>query len=297
MRIYLVVVLAALMSACNQNNDFVTESGIEVSCLVKGEGSKPQKDSIIVLYMSIVTENDKVLLETNPMQPMALAYDPEMEAGHVQEVLNNLEEGDSVYFETTAENLFTETYKQPLPPDMTAETKILVKMKFAEQMSREAYQAFSMKIQEEQQKNELAVMDEKLIADGDSIDAYLAEKNIEAQTSESGLRYVITAEGSGQSPEPGDMVAVHYTGTLLTGEVFDSSVERGEPIEFPIGQGNVIPGWDEGISYLKKGGKATFYIPSPLAYGARARSAQIAPYTILLFDVELVDVKKQNAEE
>lgn len=296
MRILIVLALATLMGACNQNNDFVTESGVEVSCLEKGDGQPAQKDSIVVLYLRIAGEDGEVFTESTPLQPLAMAFDPTAEAGHLQDVLNQLEVGDSVQFEITAQNLFEETYGQPLPPDMTPETRLSVSMKFADQMSREAYNAYARGLQEEQQKKELAALEEKLVSDGDSIDAYLAEQNIEVQTTESGLRYIITQEGTGISPEAGDLVSVHYTGKLMNGEVFDSSVERGEPIEFPIGQGSVIKGWDEGLSYLREGAKATFYIPSPLAYGSRARGPQITPYSILVFDVELVGVKKQNEE-
>ena len=83
-----------------------------------------------------------------------------------------------------------------------------------------------------------------------------------------------------------DKVTVHYHGTLLDGTVFDSSVERGEPISFSLGQ--VIPGWQEGIPYLKKGGKGKLIIPSHLAYGGR-RAGKIPPFSVLVFEVELID--------
>jgi len=101
---------------------------------------------------------------------------------------------------------------------------------------------------------------------------------------------VIDGEGTGNHPEPGQTVFVHYTGMLLDGTKFDSSFDRGEPLDFPIGQGQVIRGWDEGIALLKKGGKGTLYIPSPLAYGPRGAGADIPPNGVLKFEVELVDI-------
>lgn len=113
------------------------------------------------------------------------------------------------------------------------------------------------------------------------------------EVTDSGLRYVITEENpSGTSPEAGDMVKVHYTGYLLDGTKFDSSLDRGEPIEFPVGTGRVIPGWDEGIMLLKTGEKAELVIPSELAYGARP-TGPIPANSILKFEVELIDVEKQ----
>ena len=99
----------------------------------------------------------------------------------------------------------------------------------------------------------------------------------------------MTQEGNGEKPEVGQLVKVHYTGKLLNGEVFDSSVERGEPIQFPLGVGQVIPGWDEGIALMSKGEKGVLYIPYFLAYGDRAAGPQIQPYSNLMFEVELVD--------
>ena len=112
-----------------------------------------------------------------------------------------------------------------------------------------------------------------------------------ATITESGLAYIMVKEGSGIQAENGKTVSVHYTGKLTDGTKFDSSLDRNQPIEFVLGQGRVIKGWDEGISYLKVGGKATFIIPSDLAYGERGAGGVIPPNATLIFDVELVDVK------
>jgi peptidylprolyl isomerase len=109
-------------------------------------------------------------------------------------------------------------------------------------------------------------------------------------TTESGLQYVITEEGSGEKPQPGDVVQVHYTGTLADGTKFDSSLDRGEPFAFPLGIGQVIPGWDEGIALLKVGDKCKLVIPPKLAYGEQGRGS-IPPNATLIFDVELVGIQ------
>ena len=97
--------------------------------------------------------------------------------------------------------------------------------------------------------------------------------------------------GSGEAAKSGDFVSVHYTGALTSGEVFDSSVDRGEPIEFQLGAGEVIKGWDEGIAGLKPGGKRKLTIPPTLGYGARDMGV-IPPNSTLIFDVELVKIAK-----
>ncbi len=108
----------------------------------------------------------------------------------------------------------------------------------------------------------------------------------------SGLSYYIENNGNGRKPEKGDLVSVHYKGMLIDGKVFDSSYERNQPIEFSLGLGQVIPGWDEGISLLKEGDSAKLVIPSELAYGeVGAGNGLIPPNSVLVFEVELIEIK------
>jgi len=108
---------------------------------------------------------------------------------------------------------------------------------------------------------------------------------------ESGLRYQFIQKGNGKQAENGKTVSVHYQGSLENGKVFDSSYTRKKPIEFPLGKGHVIEGWDEGIALLKVGDKARFVIPSYLGYGSSGAGGVIPPDATLIFDVELMDVK------
>ena len=108
---------------------------------------------------------------------------------------------------------------------------------------------------------------------------------------DSGLRYKMIQKGGGAKAQKGNTVSVHYEGSLLNGQVFDSSYKRNQPIDFQLGVGQVIPGWDEGIGLLGVGDKARFVIPSNLAYGTSGAGGVIPPNATLLFDVELMDVK------
>jgi len=111
------------------------------------------------------------------------------------------------------------------------------------------------------------------------------------EKTESGLRYKIIQKGDGAKAEKGKTVSVHYKGMFADGGVFDSSYKRGNPIDFPLGIGQVIPGWDEGIMLLQVGDKARFVIPPHLAYGEKGAGGVIPPNATLVFDVELVDIK------
>ncbi len=123
---------------------------------------------------------------------------------------------------------------------------------------------------------------------------FLAEnaKNDSVKVTESGLQYMVLKEGTGAKPGPTDEVTVHYTGKLLNGTVFDSSVERGEPATFPLD--GVIPGWTEGLQLMSEGSKYRLFIPSELAYGEQGAGSDILPNSTLIFDVELIKVNKKN---
>jgi peptidylprolyl isomerase len=114
-------------------------------------------------------------------------------------------------------------------------------------------------------------------------------------TTPSGLKITDTTAGTGATPKAGQTCVMHYTGWLYEngakGKKFDSSVDRGQPFEFPIGQGRVIAGWDEGVATMKVGGKRTLIIPPELGYGARGAGGVIPPNATLIFEVELLDVK------
>ncbi len=153
-------------------------------------------------------------------------------------------------------------------------------------------QASDTKLRETQaQLNEASA--EATIAEGA---AFLAEnaKREEVTTTESGLQYEVITAGEGQSPKAVDTVKVHYKGTLINGEQFDSSYDRGEPTSFPLNR--VISGWTEGLQLMQPGAKYRFFIPSELAYGART-AGSIPAHSTLIFDVELLEVTPLEAAE
>jgi FKBP-type peptidyl-prolyl cis-trans isomerase len=153
-------------------------------------------------------------------------------------------------------------------------------------------------------KKQSAEMEEKQAAAAKAAEAQFSENRIAGedflaankskegvQTTESGIQYIILKEGSGEKPAgPTTKVKVHYHGTNLEGKVFDSSVDRGTPAEFGLNQ--VIKGWTEGVQLMNVGSKYTFFIPQELAYGALQRGADIKPFSMLIFEIELLEVLK-----
>ncbi|WP_418511929.1 peptidylprolyl isomerase [Corallibacter sp.] len=133
--------------------------------------------------------------------------------------------------------------------------------------------------------------EKRVAAEKEAREAELDKLAAGFEKTDSGLRYQILQKGSGVKAEKGKTVAVHYKGQLADGTVFDSSYKRKQPLEFPVGMGQVIAGWDEGICLLNVGDKARLVIPSDLGYGSRGAGGVIPPNATLIFDVELVDVK------
>ncbi|WP_413521099.1 FKBP-type peptidyl-prolyl cis-trans isomerase [Psychrobacter glacincola] len=157
-------------------------------------------------------------------------------------------------------------------------------------LTKEQMEAVLTAYQKEQEEKFAKDMESKAGDNKAKGSAFLAENGKKAgvKTTASGLQYKVVTAGTGKSPKATDVVEVNYEGKLIDGTVFDSSYERGEPIEFPLNQ--VIAGWTEGLQLMKEGGKYEFYIPSDIAYG-EAGNAGIEPNSTLIFTVELLKVK------
>ncbi|HWU43703.1 MAG TPA: FKBP-type peptidyl-prolyl cis-trans isomerase, partial [Bdellovibrio sp.] len=151
-------------------------------------------------------------------------------------------------------------------------------------------QAAMMKLQEMAMKKQQEQADKNAKSGKDFMDKNKTAAGV--KTTASGLQYITEKEGTGASPKKEDVVKVHYKGTLMNGEQFDSSYDRGQPAEFPVG--GVIPGWTEALQLMKVGGKAKLFIPPELAYGPQGRPG-IPPNSVLIFEVELMDIVKADA--
>jgi len=289
--------LAALVIGCDGSSKFTTESGTEVSILRAGEGEKPKDGQIVTLHINYKDENGNDLFNSveaggGRALPMQFNDSAWKSQGVLYEVIREMKKGDSVEFMMTAEALFEDTFGVDLPDSIKRGSKITFKCGMEGIMSEEEYQAEQMALQQKEMTKMQADAEAQVLIDGGIIDQYLTDNNIAAQTTQSGLRYVITKEGTGEKAAAGSVVSVHYLGTTLDGEKFDASYDRGEPLQFVLGQGQVIPGWDEGIALLNTGGKATLFIPSSLAYGPRGAGGVIKPNAILKFEVELVGIQQ-----
>ncbi len=288
----------AVLQACNNDKigqEQTTESGLKYTFLRRGEATQePDSGKLMVFNMVYTTENDSVIFDTRTQNmPVAIPVRDTTMQGMLAEGFEMLRKGDSARFVVPAENFFNKTARMPVPSFVKKESNIIFRVGVEDVVTEEAYRERQMEQYQQQQEQAMKDMEVQLGKDVETIGAYLQENNINAQKTESGLHYVVQEQGKGPEVDEGDEVSVHYRGKLLDGTPFDASYDRGEPLSFNVGQGRVIPGWDEGLQQLRKGSKATFYIPSPLGYGPRGAGPVIKPNSILVFDVEVVDVTKQ----
>lgn len=255
-----------------------TESGLYYKYLVKNDGPTAQLGEIVEVDWAYYLD-DSLLCSTKDMpEPFYAKVYESAFAGDLNEGYTMMHKGDSMSMIMPADSVFLKMFNSRIVPDFVDSASIIRwEVKLVDIMTEEEVNA---RIQ--------TAMDEKFAAADETLRAYLAENNIEATPTESGLIYVCTQPGNGAKPEAGKKVKVHYTGTLLDGTKFDSSVDRGEPIEFPLGMGYVIPGWDEGVAMMSKGEKGILYVPAKLAYGER-QAGPIPAFSNLIFEVELVD--------
>jgi len=279
------IVVVGLSFSCNSEKFQVSEDGFEYKYINRGSGDVPKEGEIVVYNMKYMNEKDSIIFETTAERPANVPCNMQQweTMGPLYKAFKMIKEDDSILIKIPTKTLFAESFKAPIPPGIDPEGSFTFCIGVSKMMTQEEMQADAKEMSKGQLDKDIEV-----------IEGFLTENSITAQSTESGLRYVIEVEGAGNHPKPGENVKVHYTGTLLDGTKFDSSYDRNEPFSFSIGRGQVIPGWDEGIALLKPGGKGTLYIPSPLAYGPRGAGGSIKPNSVLKFDVELIEIEKIN---
>lgn len=285
MKFQLFTLLAAIGLFSCKTGDFQTsDNGLQYNLHTSEKGEKAKVGDFIKIHLVNKTEKDSVLQSTYTSgNPMTLEVMKPAFKGDLMEGFTLMSEGDSGTFLVSVDSL---AQGQPLPPFLRSGSFFKFEVKMVDIMTKEEY----TKDMEKAQQEEIAKQEKLVGEQAQTIENYAKEKNLSVQKTESGLYYVVEKPGTGENPKPGSQVTVHYKGYLLDGTVFDESYKRGEPITFPLGVGQVIRGWDEGIALFKKGGKGKLLIPSPLAYGDRD-GGPIPANSILIFDIELLEIK------
>ena len=266
------------------------DNGVKIKYLKRGDGQQINDGEIVMLNLQYFDYDGNELLDKTGKDPVVLQKDSSWKVnGIIYEVINNLGNGDSVFFQLTTEQFFKNAPQAVEMPDSVKNKLISFYCGVQDIMSQQEFEDFQSEQYEKMQIEMEQNNEQQLSIDLELIENYLKENNIDATKAESGLHYEITKIGNGDNAASGNNVTVHYTGMLLNGEVFDSSVERDQPFSFQLGQGMVIRGWDEGITYFNKGAKGKIYIPSSLGYGPSGAGGVIPPNAVLIFEIEVLD--------
>ena len=270
-----------------------TPKGAFYQKFTNNTGEKIKLNDVITFNFIQKTDKDSVLFSTYKSgKPVQAQIQPSQNAGDLMEVFPLLAAKDSALVKVPTDSVF-KGHEEARPPFFP----------------KGSYLTFILKIEKVQSLND-AIAEKNAAAqklkDGETAAAnnYVTTNKINAVTTASGLKYVVTQPSVKRKPLAGDTVMVNYTGRILNGKVFDSSIAAEaksagldqpgrtyEPISVVLGQGQVIPGWDEGLLLLNEGSKSTLIIPSALAYGEKGAGQDIPPYSTLIFNVELVKVK------
>lgn len=251
----------------------------------KGVGSLAKDGDRLKVHFIISTIDGSRLFSTYDQdRPMDIEAGKKFDTDGVTEALSMMRKGGKATAIVPSELAFgVEGRGEMVPPYTT----VIYEIEIADLVTKEEYQKQQEKLHKEQNEME----EQNRLKEKANILKYLQENNYKASPTPSGLYYIEQVKGDGAKPTAGQKVKVHYTGKLLDGKKFDSSVDRGQPLEFQLGIGQVIRGWDEGIALMNVGSKGLLIIPSELGYGKHGAGDHIPGNSTLVFEVELLGIE------
>ena len=284
----------ALGAHAQQTSDLKrTTNGALYKIFTSNTGPKAKLNDVITFNFIQKTDKDSILFNTYKAgRPVQAQIQASQNVGDLMEVFPLLSVKDSALVKVPTDSVF-KGHEESRPPFFPKGSYLTFVLKI------EKVQSLTDAITEKRAEAQKLKDNEAVVAN-----KYIMANKLIPVTTTTGLKYVVTQPSIKRKPLAGDTVLVNYTGRLLSGKVFDSSVEteaksagldqpgrKYEPISVVVGQGQVIPGWDEGLLLLNEGSKATFIIPSDLAYGDKGAGQDIAPYSTLIFNIQIVKVK------
>lgn len=266
-------------------------TGIYVVRQKPATGRAIQKGDFVKIHFGVSLTDGKKLFSTHDNDsPMTVEYGQPFDTKGFDEALGTLKEGETARFIVPGDMAFGERGRRSMSGEelVAPYATVIYDVEVLDVSTKAEHE--KQKAAEEADKKKAA--ETAKASEPSLIQKYLADNKITAKPTASGLYYVEKVKGKGKKAEKGKKVQMNYTGRLLDGTKFDSNLDRTpvKPYEFILGQQQVIAGWDEGVALMNEGGKATFIIPSGLAYGEREMGGKIKPYSPLVFDVELVKV-------
>ncbi|MDD4148963.1 MAG: FKBP-type peptidyl-prolyl cis-trans isomerase [Bacteroidales bacterium] len=280
----LLFIFSTFLFSCNgDKNGFEThESGLQYKIVFTENGAKPNIGDVLILRLSYETETGKELFNSADTDRKYLRKleTPKHTGGSIEDGLALMSVGDSTIFKINAESFLKYSeYFSNLPEGVKSQDLITVKVKLLEVLKHEKFDTHLSERYHQSEKVELEVLQ-----------TYLQNSNINVEPTASGMYFIEKHKGSSKKVEDGNNVSVHYTVKLIDGFVLETTYNKA-PIEFTVGDNQMIDAWNEGIGMMNEGGQATLICPSKIAYGDKG-SNDIPPYSTLIFEVEVISVQK-----
>lgn len=279
------------LTSCKNEPKFKTIDGLEYMIAKDAPGDKKPKEGDIIEFHIRWSIDDSLLTDTKKErkgEPVQGEFMKSQTKGDLWTGMALLTPGDSAVFLVSVDSMIAQ--QKRMQPGAEIPAWVQGKKKFKYEVV-----LVSVKSKEDMQKEMDAKNSVQTAADDKLLQEYFAKNGITPTKTASGLYYTIQTEGTGETIKAGQTAEMKYIGTTLDGKVFDANMgaeaKRTELLPVAVGQGQVIRGWDEGLQLLKKGSKARFFIPSPLAYGPQAMGEMLPANSVLIFDVEVVNVK------
>jgi FKBP-type peptidyl-prolyl cis-trans isomerase len=271
------------------------ENGLMYKFHVKGKDTVHPKYGEIIRVKMIERLDDSILQNTDLINEDGVRRNFQKPAfkGAIEEGIKMMVIGDSATFLVSADSI----------------NKYFPAKDSSQNFKPHSYIAFDVELDNiqtvedirwEEEQNRKTFVEERKEKEPKELSQYITDNHIEAKSTKTGMYFTETSKGKGASPKDGDSVYVHYTGSLLNGTIFDSSVKRNQPFVFVVGEKKVIEGWEEAIKMMKKGETATIVLPSSLAYDStgvqnpKTGKYFIPPYSPLKFDIQLLDIKSKK---
>lgn len=283
------------LASCGNNSPYKgyseTDTGLFYKLQMIGDGKrKPSIGEYLQLIITYKTEKDSIFMDTysmNDIGMVVLPFNHSSFEGSFEEGLSTMNEGDSVSFIVNADPLFSQFFKAKLP--------LFINPGGVVKMDVKLYKIFTQAEYEAELKRYEAIIEDRDIEEQRKIQLFIDTSKVSYSKLANGMYYLPITQGSGTPPEKGNVIKVNYTGSFITGKVFESTYERGQPMEYVCGeQGQVIKGLESAISLMNEGAKAKFIIPSHLAYGEEGSSTGIIPpYSTVIYEIELLNLTKK----
>lgn len=290
----LILSLSSMTALMAQDQFKSTHTGLKYRYFVDKSTPQAKTGDLVSLHMVMENEKGEVLRSTyKEGRPLLFPVKISAFEGDLYEGVGMLSAGDSAAFSIPADSMYIKVFKKPLPENVESGTDLLFTIKVLNVQSQrdrlsELQKSDSLKQAELKQE-----IEDKKAAQEKAITSYLSDQGLldKAQRTPGGAYVIIDKRGKGKEISEGDSPSFHYIGKVFKGEEFESSYDH-KPVSFTVGESNVIPGWNEGFKFLHGGDMATMIIPSHLAYSFRKKGEKIPSFSVLHFEIEVLNVKR-----